>query len=156
MCLCPKPVVKHQDVLPRCHCNSERLDTPPLHFTEKETEARGLGGGVCLTAGKGEVRIPDIDGSDSLSSSQPLCVLQRLALSWHQACLFGAWPGEIRALPALHRVELHSGVSRGSLPNKSLLRMRSKQGSVGPATPLSGASGWNGQRETSKLRSLAV
>lgn len=56
---------------------------------------RGVLTQVCLAADKSEVSIPDRDGSDALSS-QPLCVLHRLALSWHQACLFSAWPGEIQ------------------------------------------------------------
>lgn len=80
MCLCPKPVVKHQDILPQCHCNSERLDTSFYRGGNRGTGGGGGGGRdgegtVCLTAGKGGVRIPDTDGSDSLSSSQPLCVL---------------------------------------------------------------------------------
>lgn len=111
MCLCPKPVEKHG----LFYLNATEILKgwtlpPPLHFTEEETEAQGGRGGlpqVFLTAGKGRVRVPDTDGSNSLSS-WPLCVLQRLAPSWHQACLFSAWRGEIRALPALLQVELHA------------------------------------------------
>lgn len=108
---------------------------------------------MCLAAGKGGVRIPDTDGSDSLSSG-PLCVLQRLAPSWHQTCLFSAWLGDLsppRLAPSGASIKSYTG----SLPNESLLGMWGKQGSIGAATPLSGASGLAGQRETSKVRSLA-
>lgn len=97
------------------------MDLPLFVLQRGKLRHRGRGGltQVCLAAGKGGVRIPDTDGSDSLSSG-PLCVLQRLAPSWHQTCLFSAWlgdPSPPRLAPSGASIKSHTG----SLPNESLL-----------------------------------
>lgn len=116
---------------------------------------------MCLTAAEGGVGTPDTDGSDcpvvpaSLCPATPGTGLAPDVFIQRRA-------GRERSgssLPCSEwsewSVTLRSHTAAYSLRNKSLLGMWSKQGSIGTATPPSGASALAEQRETSKVGSLA-
>lgn len=151
MCLCPK----HQNVLSQWHCNSEKLDLPLFVLQRRKLSHRGRGGltQVYLAAGKGGVGIPDTDGSDPCRLGLSVSCSARHQAGTRHVYSASGWERPEPSPPCSEWS--FNRVSHGSLPKESLLGMWGKQGSIGAATPPSGASGLAGQRETSKVRSLA-